>query len=542
MAYPPKTSRGRDTRVCGGRGGRAGAWAPRFELWPLLQTGQQGEEMGRPPGPHSAWAPAGSTAVPGLIPDLVARIPWLRWALIATAVVAGVLGASCLLCAICCGCGRHRKKPRDEEAVGLGSACSTINTHLVRNGHPAGSVPGGSSRSRLGDELSPQHGLVCPEQRRGGRLAGEAMNEVSEGVGCRSHSRSGGGQRLRGGLGAVTAGPAELSWGVSPFGGLAWRFDPSWTRCLERRGSDGGTVPAAPVASPCDTTQVQPDVDNVEPGPGGPQRWERLQPSAEYDVGSQAIKVGLKQGTADPYARVSLSPEARCRHETKVHRGTLCPTFEETRSFHVPPVELPRTTPRVRCPSQHEPLGVLSLPLGTVDLQPRALELWHPLGPPSVAEPEQLGEVCFSLYVPGSGRLTVVVLEARGLSLVLAEPYVKVQLVLNQRKWKKRKTSTRKGTATPYFNEAFTFLVPFSQIQSVALVLAVWARGPQFRAKPVSKVLLGARASGQPLQHWADMLAHARRPIAQWHRLQPAREVDGALALQPHLRLPLPGS
>lgn len=38
---------------------------------------------------------------------------------------------------------------------------------------------------------------------------------------------------------------------------------------------------------------------------------------------------------ADPYARVSLSPEAGCRHETKVRCGTLCPTFEETCSFHV---------------------------------------------------------------------------------------------------------------------------------------------------------------------------------------------------------------
>ncbi|KAJ8795585.1 hypothetical protein J1605_002347 [Eschrichtius robustus] len=434
--------------------------------------------MGRTPGPHSARALAGSTAVPGLIPDLVARIPC-------------------------------EKKPRDEEAVGLGSACSTINTHLSRG--------------------------------RGGRLAGEAMNKVSEGVGCRSHSSSGGGQWLRGGLGAVTAGPAELSWGVSPFGGLAWRFDPSWTRCLERRGSDGGTVPAAPVASPCDTTQVQPDVDNVEPGPGGPQQWERLQPSVEYDVGSQAVRgpgdvrdFGGAMGegwalgcTADPYARVSLSPEARCRHETKVHRGTLCPTFEETRSFH------------------HEPLGVLSLPLGTVDLQPTSPGALAPSGPAQRCRgvpADHWAPVPPCPYVPGSGRLTVVVLEARGLSPVLAEPYVKVQLVLNQRKWKKKKTSARKGTATPYFNEAFTFLVPFSQIQSVALVLAVWARGPQFRAKPVRKVLLGARASGQPLQHWADMLAHARRPIAQWHRLQPAREVDRALALQPHLRLPLPGS
>lgn len=50
-------------------------------------------------------------------------------------------------------------------------------------------------------------------------------------------------------------------------------------------------------------------------------------------------------------------------------------------------------------------------------------------------------------------------------SFAHAEPYVKVQLMLNQRKWKKKKTSSKKSTTTPYFNEAFIFLVPFSQLQ-----------------------------------------------------------------------------
>ncbi|KAI4553471.1 hypothetical protein MJT46_016765 [Ovis ammon polii x Ovis aries] len=206
------------------------------------------------------------------------------------------------------------------------------------------------------------------------------------------------------------------------------------------------------------------------------------------NIQSDPIRVGLKQaadlrpgapgGTADPYARLSLSPDAGRVHKTKVHRGTLCPVFEETCSFH------------------HRPLGALSLPLGSVDLQ-HVLELWRPLGPPAAAEPEQTEELCFSLhYVPGSGRLTVVVLEARGLSPALADPYVKIQLMLNQRKWKRRKTSTRKGTATPYFNEAFTFLVPFSQIQSVDLVLAVWAQGPQLRAEPVGKAISSGSHDG----------------------------------------------
>uniref|UniRef100_A0A8C6RVS7 Synaptotagmin-8 n=1 Tax=Nannospalax galili TaxID=1026970 RepID=A0A8C6RVS7_NANGA len=266
------------------------------------------------------------------------------------------------------------------------------------------------------------------------------------------------------------------------------------------------------------------------------------------------IKVGLRQavdlkaeGTADPYACVSISYQAGQRHETKVHRGTLSPVFEETCCFPIPQAELPKATLQVRLLdfkrfSEHEPLGELQLPLGTMDPQ-HVLESWYQLGPPATAEPETAGELCFSLrYVPSSGRLTVVVLEARGLSPGLAEPYVKVQLMRNQRKWKKRKTSSKKGASAPYFNEAFTFLVPFGQLQSVDLVLAVWVRGLRLQAEPVGKVLLGPRASGQPLQHWADMLAHARRPIAQWHRLRPPREVDRALALQPRLCLPRPHS
>ncbi|XP_069866053.1 synaptotagmin-8 [Dipodomys merriami] len=386
--------------------------------------------MGLTPDPHGTAIPAGTTATPGLVPELVSRTPWSGWGLVALALAVGVLAVTCLLCVLRCHRRqRRRKQPGTKEAVGLASISSCTAAHLV-----------------------------------------------------------------------------------------------------------------------------QPDVDAVEASAGGAQQWGRVLLSLEYDFGSQEIKVGLKraadlraEGSADPYARLSISTQAGRGHESKVHRGTLCPVFEETCRFPVSREELPRAALQVRLLdfrrfSEHEPLGELHLPLAAVDLQ-HVLERWYQLGPPGTAEPERSGELCLSLqYVPGSGRLTVVVLEARGLGPRLAEPYVKVQLVLNHRKWKKRTTSPRKGTAAPYFNQAFSFPVPVSQIQSVDLVLAVWARGPHLRAEPVGKVLLGARASGQPLQHWADMLAHARRPITQWHSLRPPREVDAVLALKPRLRLPVPGS
>lgn len=139
--------------------------------------------------------------------------------------------------------------------------------------------------------------------------------------------------------------------------------------------------------------------------------------------------MGLKQATdlrawgpgstADLYARVSLSTQAGHRHETKVHRGTLCPMFQETCCFHVclgwegrqgslgqgpwrgqgvqltacpqvPQEELSQTTLQVQVLSfkrfsSHKLLGELSLPLGTVDLH-HVLEHWYQLGPPGTVE------------------------------------------------------------------------------------------------------------------------------------------------------------
>ncbi|XP_077817810.1 synaptotagmin-8 isoform X14 [Macaca mulatta] len=345
--------------------------------------------MGHPPDSPSALAPAGTTAIPGLIPDLIAGTPWPRWALIAGALAAGVLVVSCLLCAACCCCRRHRKKPRDKEAVGLGSARGITTTHLV-----------------------------------------------------------------------------------------------------------------------------QPDVDSLESSPGGAQQWGRLQLSLEYDFGSQEIRVGLRQaadlrpgGTVDPYARVSVSTQSGHRHETKVHRGTLCPVFDETCCFHLRPADRG----------------------GAGGSRPASRTGRALREGPAHAEPEEVEEEKDS-HQKGHGCPLL----QRGLHLHGA-----LQSGPGGSPGGRGRAGPSAGPRRPQSFSSNSDTWPVSA-QNVDLVLAVWDRGLPLRAEPVGKVHLGARASGQPLQHWADMLAHARRPIAQWHPLQPAREVDRVLALQPRLRLHLP--
>lgn len=46
----------------------------------------------------------------------------------------------------------------------------------------------------------------------------------------------------------------------------------------------------------------------------------------------------------------------------------------------------------------------------------------------------------------------------------------------------------------------------------------------------IGKVLLGSNSAGAEQRHWLDMLANPRRPIAQWHSLQPEEEVNALIS------------
>jgi len=51
------------------------------------------------------------------------------------------------------------------------------------------------------------------------------------------------------------------------------------------------------------------------------------------------------------------------------------------------------------------------------------------------------------------------------LSRSLLDPFVKVVLQHNGKRIKKKKTTVKQNTLNPYFNESFSFEIPFAQIQ-----------------------------------------------------------------------------
>ncbi|TGZ51478.1 Synaptotagmin 1 [Temnothorax longispinosus] len=309
--------------------------------------------------------------------------------------------------------------------------------------------------------------------------------------------------------------------------------------------------------NPLRYAKVQPDMEELTDNAEEPDEAEskqsevklgKLQYKLEYDFNSNSLAVTVIQaeelpaldmgGTSDPYVKVYLLPDKKKKFETKVHRKTLNPVFNETFTFKSVPYADAMNKTLVFAIfdfdrfSKHDQIGEVKVPLCQIDLA-QTIEEWRELQ--SVegegGQDNKLGDICFSLrYVPTAGKLTVVILEAKNLKKMdvggLSDPYVKIALMQNGKRLKKKKTSIKKCTLNPYYNESFTFEVPFEQIQKVQLVVTVVDYDRIGTSEPIGKVVLGYNASGTELRHWSDMLASPRRPIAQWHTLKDPEDGD----------------
>ena len=88
-------------------------------------------------------------------------------------------------------------------------------------------------------------------------------------------------------------------------------------------------------------------------------------------------------GTSDPYCKVYLLPDKKKKFETKVHRKTLNPVFNETFTFKVPYNEIVMRTlvfavfdfDRF---SKHDQIGEIKIPMNHVDLA-QTIEEWRDL-------------------------------------------------------------------------------------------------------------------------------------------------------------------
>ena len=104
---------------------------------------------------------------------------------------------------------------------------------------------------------------------------------------------------------------------------------------------------------------------------------------------------------------------------------------------------------------------------------------------------------------------------------VYADPFIKVVLLFDGKKVKKKKTSIRKKENNPVYNECMMFDVPPDLLYRVLFVISVAdSKADSSRSDVIGRVVVGSASTGEPLRHWHQMLISPRRPVAAWHRLR----------------------
>uniref|UniRef100_A0A4W5RRW7 Synaptotagmin 6 n=1 Tax=Hucho hucho TaxID=62062 RepID=A0A4W5RRW7_9TELE len=267
--------------------------------------------------------------------------------------------------------------------------------------------------------------------------------------------------------------------------------------------------------------------------------------SLKYDYDNEALLVNILKafdlpakdlcGSSDPYVKIYLLPD-RKKFQTRVHRKTLNPTFDESFQFPVPYDELAIRKLHMSVFdfdrfSRHDMIGevVVDNLVETSDLS-RETDIWRDIQY-ATTESVDLGEIMFSLcYLPTAGRLTLTVIKCRNLKAMditgYSDPYVKVSLVCDGRRLKKKKTTIKKNTLNPTYNEAIIFDIPPDSMDHVSLHISVMDYDMVGHNEIIGVNRVGCSAEGLGKGHWNEMLACPRKPIAHWHPLLEAKKSE----------------
>ncbi|XP_033216079.1 synaptotagmin-10-like isoform X4 [Belonocnema kinseyi] len=234
-------------------------------------------------------------------------------------------------------------------------------------------------------------------------------------------------------------------------------------------------------------------------------------------------------GSSDPYVKVYLLPDRKKKYQTKVHRKNLNPIFNETFIFSVPYEDLRERYVQLSVYdfdrfSRHDLIGQVVL-RGLLDCTDLEHEIEYTMDILcAMQEKVDLGELMLTLcYLPTAGRLTLTVIKARNLKAMditgSSDPYVKVYLLCQGKRIKKKKTSVKKNCLCPVYNEALVFDVPSENVEDVSLIIKVIDYDRIGSNELMGCTAIGSSFIGVGRDHWLEMLDNPRKPVAQWYPL-----------------------
>lgn len=265
-------------------------------------------------------------------------------------------------------------------------------------------------------------------------------------------------------------------------------------------------------------------------------------------------------GACDPYLILQLfrdkgrkrwsksSSSTLYEFRTTSKRKTQHPIFKETFIMEVSRADLREDSLRISVYDDEKyandsELGEVTIPLRELNFGKTGEENTTTV---DFLEPrKENGEILFGLsYLPTAERLSFSLTKAHNLKVATDDletfaPFIRVLLMHSGKLLKKKKTTTRPGTASPVFNETLTFDVPPSQLDHVIFLVVVSHRDPQDeslsspdsptsppnssgarKSRHIGKVVIGSSVRGSALNHWRAMKQSPRKQVTQWHTLR----------------------
>ncbi|KAF7280464.1 synaptotagmin beta isoform X2 [Rhynchophorus ferrugineus] len=326
----------------------------------------------------------------------------------------------------------------------------------------------------------------------------------------------------------------------------------NFQRCLSplfippSRGATPDSASSAPPASPLGA--IQPDLYLKKDGPlfigdtgKSGSGLGRLHFRLSYDFDRSDFVVHLIEahdlagsdqgGFNDPYVRLLLLPEVDTRkRQTVIHRNEANPVFNQLFKFPVSHEELKTKTLLLQVFdydrfSRNDIIGEVTMSLADYDCA-NSIEIWGEITK-NKKPPEELQEILVSLnYLPSAERLTLSIVKARNLFLPqdkeCIDPYVKVYLIINGKRTKKKKTSCKKSNCNPVWNEALTFNLPSSSITTAELEVSIYDQGNDIMGSNplVGCCSIGPKTAGTGKEHWNDMIQSPRKTVFCWHTVR----------------------
>ncbi|CAF1120249.1 unnamed protein product [Adineta steineri] len=313
------------------------------------------------------------------------------------------------------------------------------------------------------------------------------------------------------------------------------------TACATNNDTNGNTGMATSISGTI-LERANDDTSTIE------EKLHRLHIRLVYDEHRNDLVVNIieaqclpveREESANPYVKIYLRPPIDQKlRQTSVQPTTINPIWDEYFKFGVTNETVLKTTKTLYFyiynyahSSRPECIGEAQLRL-TPQILHADSDLWCTISKQR-AEDEYLGELLISLtYLPQAERLNVGIIEARNLKAlsmhIEADPIVRLTLQLGQTdKVKRKKTSTKRNTLNPKWNEEISFNIPGVPLAESSLEIGVYHHdliAPDeplgfLRFEHITPISSANITQHSEIIHWCEVINGEQR-AACWHLLR----------------------